>query len=144
MARVAGSVSGPDVSESSDRWVLPVADQPVVTCCIDYALTFRFGNDVTLRIEQPFVYRTAEGVEHLIVPEGDPVRLAPALAVCRQVARQGFAFKDGHLELDFADGSWVGVPTAEDLEPWELVGPDGLRVVSVPGGDLAIWRTLPT
>jgi hypothetical protein len=28
---VAGSVSGPDVSELSDRWVLPVADQPVVT-----------------------------------------------------------------------------------------------------------------
>jgi hypothetical protein len=99
---------------------------------------------VTLRIEQPFVYRTAEGVEHLSVPEGDPVRLAPALAVCRQVARQGFAFKDGHLELGFADGSRVSVPTAEDLEPWELVGPDGLRVVSVPGGDLAIWRALPT
>jgi hypothetical protein len=36
------------------------------------------------------------------------------------------------------------VPTAEDLEPWELVGPDGLRVVSVLGGDLAIWRALPT
>lgn len=144
MARVAGSVSGPDISESSDWWVLPVADQPVVTCCVDYALTFRFGNEVTLRIEQPFVYRTAEGVEHLIVPEGDPVRMAPALAVCRQVARQGFAFKDGHLGLDFVDGSRVSVPTAEDLEPWELAGPDGLRVVSVPGGDLAIWRALPT
>ena len=140
MARVAGSVTGIDVNESTDRWVLPIGDQPVVACCVDYAMTLRFGNDVELRIEQPFVYRTAEGVEHLIVPEGDPVRLAPALAVCRQVVRQGFAFKDGHLELDFADHSGLSVPATEDLEPWELVGPDGLRVVSVPGGDLAIWR----
>jgi Family of unknown function (DUF6188) len=32
------------------------------------------------------------------------------------------------------------VPAAEDFEAWELVGPDGLRTVSLPGGDLAVWQ----
>lgn len=144
MASLASSVTGPDVSETLDRWVLPVADQPVATCCIDYGFTLLFGNHLTVRIEQPFVYRTARGVEHLIIPEGDPAGLAPALSLCRQVARHGFAFKDGHLELLFVDGSMVSVPTAEDLEPWELSSPDGLRVVSLPGGNLAIWRARST
>jgi Family of unknown function (DUF6188) len=141
LAGVAGEVTPFDLVETSDRWVLPIGDESVVACCIDYAITLRFGNEVSVRIEQPFVYRTGDGVEHLIVPEGNPVRLAPALAVTRLVVRQGFAFKDGHLELRFADGSLVSVPATEDLEPWELVGPEGLRVVSVPGGDLAIWRS---
>ncbi len=34
----------------------------------------------------------------------------------------------------------VKVPVGQDYEPWELVGPGGVRVVSLPGGDLAVWR----
>ena len=129
-----------DIRELADRWLLPIGDEFVVGYCIDYSITMRFANDVSIRIESPFVYTTANGIEHLIVPEGDPARLAPALVICRLAARQGFAFKDGHLELDFADGSSISVAATEDFEPWELFGPGGLLVVSIPGGDLAIWR----
>jgi hypothetical protein len=129
-----------DVVDRGDCWELPVGGVRVAECCVDFAVSIRLSNEVSVRIEQPFVYTTAEGVDHLIVPEGDPVRLAPVLTVARLAVGQGAAFKDGHLELRFDDGSLLSVPATEDLEPWEIVGPDGLRVVSVPGGELAVWR----
>jgi len=144
VARVAGSVSSHDISEASDRWNLPIVDELVVACCVDYGVTLHFSNGVIIRIGQPFIYRTTKGLEHLIVPEGDPVRVAPVLAICRQAVQQGFAFKEGRLELHFADNSVLSVSSSEDLEPWELTGPDGLRLVSIPGGDLAVWRTRPS
>jgi hypothetical protein len=30
-------------------------------------------------------------------------------------------------------------PIGEDYESWNIVGPAGLRIVSLPGGELAIW-----
>jgi Family of unknown function (DUF6188) len=92
------------------------------------------------RIEQPFVYTSARGVEHLIIPEGNPVQVAPVFAIARLSVREGLAYTDGRLELTFSDGSTIGVPGTQDCEPWELSGPDGLKVVSVPGGELSIWH----
>ncbi|HSR84732.1 MAG TPA: DUF6188 family protein, partial [Streptosporangiaceae bacterium] len=97
-------------------------------------------SEISVRIEQPFIYTSAAGIEHLIVPEGDPVRVAPVLAIARLSVRDGFAYDDGHLEMTFSDGSAVGVPGTQDYEPWELTGPYGLKVVSIPGGELSIWR----
>ena len=51
------------------------------------------------------------------------------------------AFKDGHLEVVFSRGTTLRVPTDESFEAWEFVGPDGLRTVSLPGGDLGVWRS---
>lgn len=142
MAGLAGSVMAVDLVDQLDRgrWLLPLTGEPIMSCCVDYAFSFGTGNLISIRIEQPFVYTSADGAEHLIVPEGDPVQVAPALVIARLSVREGFAFADGHLELTFSDGSMIGVPSAEGYEPWDLTGPDGLKVVSVPGGELAIWR----
>jgi Family of unknown function (DUF6188) len=126
-----------------NRWRLPLQDERVIWCCIDYAVSFGTQNQVTLRIEQSFVYTSSDGLEHLIVPEGDPVRIAPVLAITRLSVRCGFAYDDGHLEVTFSDGSTIGVPSAQDYEPWELTGPAGLKMVSVPGGELSVWRPKP-
>jgi hypothetical protein len=125
---------------SMDRWLLPLADQLVIWCCVDYAVSFGTRNQVSIRIEQPFVYTSAGGVEHLIIPEGNPVQVAPVLAIARLSVHEGLAYTDGRLELTFSDGSTIGVPGTQDYEPWELSGPDGLKVVSVPGGELSIWH----
>jgi hypothetical protein len=124
---------------SMGRWRLPFANERVTWCCVDYAFSFSTQSQILVRIEQPFVYTSADGVEQLIVPEEDPVRLAPALAIARLSARDGFAYEDGHLEVTFSNSSTIGVPGTQDYEPWELTGPNGLKVVSVPGGELSIW-----
>lgn len=134
---MAGSLQHqPDKS----RWLLPLAGEPVIWCCLDYAVSFGTRNHVSVRIEQPFVYTRADGAEHLIVPEADPVLVAPVLAIARLSVHEGFGYADGHLELTFSDSSTIGVPGTQDYEPWELTGPDGLKLVSVPGEKLAIWR----
>lgn len=132
--------TGLEHQPSMGRWLLPLAGERIIWCCIDYAVSIGAQSGISVRIEQPFVYAGADGVEHLIVPEGDPVRVAPVLAVARLSVRDGFAYDDGHLDLSFSDGSTIGVPGAQDYEPWELAGPNGLKVVSVPGGELSVWR----
>jgi hypothetical protein len=59
-------------------------------------------------------------------------------------ARSGTAFKDGRLALEFDDGSSIHVPADPSYEPWQISGPRGFRIVSIPGGDLAIWSAQET
>jgi hypothetical protein len=126
--------------ESADRWVLPLAGRTVERLCFDFAVTLVFGGGLELRIEQPFVISRADGSESLLIPEGDPDRLATAVGLARSEVLRAEGFKDGHLEIAFSDGSKLGVPADEGYEAWELVGPGGLRTVSLPGGDIAVWR----
>lgn len=78
------------------------------------------------------MYADTENLEHLIIPEGDPVRVALVLAIVRLSVHEGFAYEDGHLEVAFSDSSAISVPGTQDYEPWEVTGPAGLKVVSVP------------
>ncbi len=126
--------------EADDRWLLPLAGRSVERVCIDFAVTLVITGGLELRIEQPFVIEGADGSEALLVPEGDPDRLAAAVTLARREVATAEAFKDGHLEIGFADGAHLEVPADEGFEAWELVGPGGLRTVSLPGGDLAVWR----
>lgn len=123
-----------------NRWLLPLEDEQVTWCCVDYAVSFGTQNQISVRIEQPFSYNSADRVEHRIVPEDDPVLVAPVLAIARLSVREGFAYTDGHLELTFSDGSTIDVPSGQDYEAWQLTGPAGLKMVSVPGGELSVWR----
>lgn len=75
----------------------------------------------------------------MLDPEGDPLAMAPALRLLRQGVKQAIAFKDGRLELVLSGGVVLRVPFDEDFESWNIVGPAGLRIVSLPGGALAIW-----
>lgn len=126
--------------KAGDRWILPIMGQEVRQLCFDFAATLNLENDVSVRIEQPFVITSRNAAESLIIPGGEINQLAPMLGLMRSVITQGLAFEDGHLELTFADGTSVLVPSTEDYEPWEIVGPQGLRIVSVPGGSLSIWQ----
>lgn len=128
--------------EAADRWLVPVAGRSVTQCRLDYAFTLVVADESAgsfeIRIEQPFVV-TSRGDEVVLDPEGEPARMAPALGLLRQDIEQAAAFKDGRLELSFTDGGVLSVPVGEDYEAWSIVGPAGLRIVSLPGGELAIW-----
>lgn len=129
--------------EADDHWRLPLDGRQVERVCIDFAVTLVFTGGLELRIEQPFVITRSDGSDALVVPEAEPEHLAPVLELARGDVARAEAFKDGHLELSFSDGMSLGVPADEGFEAWELVGPDGLRTVSLPGGDLAVWQPAP-
>jgi hypothetical protein len=136
----ADKVAVSDVSKCGDHWVLQVVDQPVQQLSFDFSVTLRLANEVVVRIEGPFVMSDGEA-ERLINPEGDPRLLAPVLSIARATMTNCLAFDDGHLELTFAEGVRVLVPPSENYEPWEFIDSHGMRVVLVPGGELAIWRS---
>lgn len=129
---------GPDqLSDTSPRvCAAPASDgQRAVT------LWFEPADGVfEVRIEQPFVFVPAGGAEVLLDLENDPVGLGPVFACTRTSVDEAMAFDDGSLRLSFVDGSSVQVPGSPQYEAWGMVGPAGLRVVSVPGGELAIWQ----
>lgn len=128
--------------EAADRWLVPMAGLTVTQCRLDYAFSLVVADEPAgsfeVRIEQPFVV-ASHNDELVLDPEGEPVAMAPALRVLRQDVEQAIAFKDGRLEMTFGDGAVLRVPVSEDHEAWNIVGPAGLRIVSLPGGDLAIW-----
>jgi hypothetical protein len=79
-------------------------------------------------------------------PDGNIMHLAPFLRILRQVCSKGIAFNEGSLLLVFADSTRIEVPVDPDFEAWnasDVRGLDGLKVVSLPGGDLAIWQGRP-
>lgn len=131
-----------DVVELGDRWLLPLMGRRMTQCCVDHAITLRFSEadgSFDVRIGEPFTIHQA-GEERVLQPEQDPTGLGPALSLLNQTVSEAVAFKDGRLELGFSNGAILKVPVGQDYEPWELVGPHGLRVVSLPGGELAVWR----
>ena len=117
----------------------------VTQCGVDYGFTLVImdGNDsLEVRIEQRFELALPSGTVRFD-PAGDPTMIGPALAVLHAAVNEVIAFENGRLVVSFADGRELCVPPNEDYEPWTLVGPDGLRIVSMPGGELAIWKPDP-
>jgi Family of unknown function (DUF6188) len=133
-------VTGLTLTARGDDWTLPVAGQLITRLCIDNeAVRLLCRNGIEISIAEPFTLDGPGQERHLLEPGGAAPRLAPALGIMRQVLGEGTAFADGRLELQFRDGSRLSVPGGTDYEAWDLTGPGGLTVVSIPGGDLAIW-----
>jgi len=132
-----------DVIIRLDRWSIAVDGAQVHRLAFDWAVTFSIGPSdgpaFEIRIEQPFVLANPKNGEALVVPGGDSSALAQLLVLVRCPVTRADAFKDGHFELELAGGYSLSVPAAEDYEPWEVVGTDGSRLVSVPGGQVITW-----
>ncbi len=133
-----------ELAETPDRWVLALESHEVVQCRVDYAFTLVIdgpSGGLEVRIQQPFeLLPGADGGNPVLVNlSGDPSALAPGLGLWRAELVEALAFKDGRLELRFAERDRLRVPACEEFEPWTLVGPAGLRLVSMPGGELAVW-----
>lgn len=138
---MAVRMRGSDLIEQSDRWLLPIVGGEVAQCRFDYALTLVIDRDGSfeVRIEQPFTFEPPNGEECSLDPASDPGRAGRALELLHDRVTGAAALKDGRLELKFESGAAIRVPGGGELEPWNVVGPGGLRFVSVPDGGLTIW-----
>ena len=128
----------------NDGWRLPVKGQPITRLCLDNeSVRILCANAVEISIGEPFRFIDAcERTFHLD-PGGEAPGLAPLLPIMRKSIDAAWASKDGRLEIRISDLSRIYVPHGEQFEAWTLSGPggvDGLKIVSIPGGDLAIWE----
>jgi hypothetical protein len=135
MAQVADGFA-----DEGDHLVVPVAGAIVELVCVDYAVTYHLSatNGMwELRLESAFVV-TSNGAERLVVP-GSGANLSAALDVLRAEVVEAVAYKDGALRVSCSDGIEVAAPPDEGYEAWTLTGPLGARLVSLPGGEVAVW-----
>mgnify|MGYP001608480272 CR=1 FL=1 len=116
-------------------------NQVITSISWDGALKIEFScpsKSLLVCIENDYLF-SAEGKEcHLFQREGE----AEKIRVLKNEACKAFFIKpDGSLELGFAPGnSKIIVNSHSDFEAWSIFSPEGLKVICMPGGELAIWN----
>ena len=135
------SITGENIITDSKPLALPLSGRQVTQLRFDYAFGIDFCEDekpFSLRIGMPFTM-TAGPVTATYDPE-KCVQCGPLLALLHTVVVSATATRKGRLEVGFTNGLTLCVDPHPQFEAWELVGSDGTRVISVPGGDLVTWR----
>jgi hypothetical protein len=131
--------------EHDDYWVIPLAGKPVCRFQVDFQLTLEFfepeDEETIVWISGRFKLEL-EGQEYELSAE-EREKIGPAFALFRQTVNSALAHKDGILEITFAGGGRLTVPANPNYEAWGVTGVRWLRVVCMPGGDLAVWSADP-
>ncbi|MFC9773395.1 MULTISPECIES: DUF6188 family protein, partial [unclassified Pseudarthrobacter] len=129
------------VNRFEGYWLLEVSGQLILQLVLDFQVTLVLEH-FRITIEESFVLEHPDGTSHVVKPGGDFDQLSPVLPLSRsKVVAEAKAFDDGRLEIVIRDGLRLSVvPEPESVfESWNVTGPDGLMVVSLPGGELALW-----
>ena len=129
------------VVEHGDYWLVPLEGKTVTRCLVDHAFGLELwecAGTTTIRLEGDFVFQEPGG-EYLLSP-AHPTALGPALSAIGKTVAAAKVYKDGCLEVHFADGSTLSVKPDAAYEAWEIASTGGLRMVCTPGGSLSIWQ----
>jgi hypothetical protein len=132
-----------ELVETAEHWDVPVSDSEVTRVSFDWAVSLLIGSGEAtfeVRIEGEILLEDADEAGLTIDPEGDPQQLAPVLSLLRQPVDHVCALKNGELRIGLSSGTTLRVAASDEFEPWEISGPRGMRIVSVPGGNVAVWR----
>lgn len=139
MLHVPASMSGAQRFEG--YWLLDVSGQLILQLVLDFQITLVLEH-FRITIEESFILEHPDGTSHIVEPGGDFDQLYPVLPLSRsKVITAAKAFDDGRLEVVMQDGYRLSVvPEPESVyESWNVTGPNGLMIVSLPGGELALW-----
>ncbi|MBO3741833.1 DUF6188 family protein [Actinoplanes flavus] len=110
-------------------------------------LAFRMGGGVRLEFDDDAFHEfTIEGSLRVVLADGsdrhgDPISLDVAEQLIRLLntpATAAVVDPRGALKVAFED-AYVVVPYDQMYEAWQVRSDEGLLIVSMPGGDLAIW-----
>jgi hypothetical protein len=116
---------------------LGFAGQTVLGTDFDYTVAVQFGGGYEVRVEVPFTLRI-DGLDREIEPGRDAD--APAVAqLSGRIVSLARADDSGGLRIEFADGARLVATPDSSFEAWAVAGPDGLKVVCGPGGELSVW-----
>ena len=130
------------LADRGDHYLIAAGGATVTSLRFDFGVTLGLaGADTSfsIRIEEPFTLRSDSAEAKLLDPEQRPAETGPVLALLDAAVTRIVAFKDGRLVMTFQPGWIIEVPAGLQYEAWTLNGPDGLLLVSVPGGDVAVW-----
>lgn len=104
----------------------------------DYTMTLETDTGVELNIENDYTLHTTDA-SRCISPEPVSADSEQPTSLINRTISTATSDETGALKISFADGGRVTVEADPDYEAWNLAGPDGRKVVCLPGGELATW-----
>ena len=117
---------------------LGLEGQSVTHETVDYRVPLSTDAGFEISIEAGFYLRTPEGDFDLssgsLNKHADPLQ-----ALLHQTGTASIAEESGALSIAFADRSQLHVEPDDSYEAWTVCGPSGMKIVSLPGGELARW-----
>jgi hypothetical protein len=119
---------------------LGITGEKFVSHKVEYSAVLHFSGDYVLRIESAFTLRINDH-DYALSPEKDPPKAFQPLALLVGQKASASSANDttGELTIKLANGASIHVEPDEDFEAWTVAGPNGMHVVSMPGGGLAVW-----
>jgi Family of unknown function (DUF6188) len=142
VVRVGETIAGP--------LELSLASARVTQCRSDYAFSLVLEEDAParhwiVRIEGPFSLVGSDYRTETFGADGPPSAWGAAIDVLLHATLiAATVAPGGTLTLSFENGQQVEVRAHEQWEAWQVEGPDELRLVCGPGGELSRWAAQGT
>ena len=129
------------LTELDDRWLLPFRGLTVTQVVVDFEFTLVLGGESRVSVATTATLGwAARGVKPQTAQlHRECQDVAAGLALFNARVLSAVAFKSGRLRLAFDDGQLLRVAPDPAYEAWTANGPDGLRIVCMPGRSLAVW-----
>ena len=116
---------------------LKLAGQTLDQINFDFILQLSFSGGYGVQIESELRLETSNHRTAVRPGVGAPDHLTSLIG---QAVSAALAEDTGALDLRFTEGAHLRVEPDNDFEAWNLFGPQGLKVVSLPGGGLSVWQ----
>lgn len=118
--------------------IVELNDQVINEISWKVPLELRTGGGWTLDIESEVAMTDVEGdrFEFSGDDRAAPRVLKPELS--GRIIEEAVVGAPTGLRLDFTGGVQLTAPSAPDFEAWRLTGPDGQRIVCLPGGEVSV------
>lgn len=118
---------------------IPIAGRSLSVASTEFALVLRSDNGFEIWAEEQVEFETPSGGKRSMAfdEEGD-IDLDLNAFFSGKTASVSTG-STGALTILLESGNRATVTTGQDYESWTIVGPNGYRVVCMPGGELATW-----
>ena len=106
---------------------------------LENTLVLQLSDMYFVVVSSPLVVEREGGNAFLSTEEDDEDAFAPVRELIGQNVRAAIADPSGALEMTFDGGAHLHVGADPEYEAWNVSGPAGALIVSMPGGELAVW-----
>lgn len=127
--------------EQPESWFIPLSGYEITLICVGYELQIHSqGSDLSASIAIGDKFNLLTGDELYNFNVGtESSTLGPVLGLLHKRIESVSAMKDGHLNVIIDSGISLSVAPDHAYEAWDVSISNGIRVVCMPGGELAIW-----
>lgn len=130
-----------DIIKKDENYIMPVKGAVINRFVIDNRFCMQFlelNDPMDILIEGKFFINFEGTKQEFDIQKFDT--LGPAFHLFQKEIEYGKVYKNGNLEIKFKEGMLLTAPFDNKYECWEINTKSGVKIISLPGGELAIWE----